>query len=655
MKESLILLLLLATGTTLGQQTGGGGVPGSGSGSGGGGAVGSVFGRTGAVTASSGDYSVGQITGAAPLASPTFTGSPTAPTQTAGDTSTKVATDAFVQSAIAVQLTPGSNSAAAANTSALQAVLSAGSIAALHCPSPGTEYFINEAALYSNSGIKFDSPGCYLEQANGQNTHVLVNHAWTASPTTVALTWTSGYSASVAWTAHGLSAGQWVYLQGTMGYLSGTYAYASGASACTNGTQNVAMTNGAGVAVMIGTITVTGGVPTGTVTITNPGYGFVNTNGTPTAPTTGSVATCTGAATFTGGGITSTDPAFSGPFRVYSVTDANDFVITLRSLPAAAPVGLINAVVADTNLTLQNVGVDYNVANNGSAGGVTGRGNAVIINGVAGMQIDRTAVINKANYGYEFQGVTGVTFTNYQSQVQAAGGVETKDIVKIAGGSFDSTFSGIRAMNSDDVISMQGELPTGFLQYQANPTGSGNILNVSIANVSGSTAGSCAVLYADGYDTIDQVSISGLSCRATGTGTVFVTNLGSGIGRATLADVQCNNDQVSEVCIQLNAPYKFLTINGLTGPTAATANATSLITTGSGSAGAGSLFVRNVSFFPSHANDVVVTATTPPLNIIVDGYYANAFTAGQGVLVSQSGTEPAPRLLSRMDTETWRA
>jgi hypothetical protein len=39
----------------------------------------SVFGRTGAVVAASGDYSVAQITGAAPLASPTFTGTPTVP------------------------------------------------------------------------------------------------------------------------------------------------------------------------------------------------------------------------------------------------------------------------------------------------------------------------------------------------------------------------------------------------------------------------------------------------------------------------------------------------------------------------------------------------------------------------------------------------
>lgn len=64
------------------------------------GSVPSVFGRTGAVTAQSGDYSVGQVTGAAPLASPALTGNPTAITQTAGDSTTKIATDQFVQTAL---------------------------------------------------------------------------------------------------------------------------------------------------------------------------------------------------------------------------------------------------------------------------------------------------------------------------------------------------------------------------------------------------------------------------------------------------------------------------------------------------------------------------------------------------------------------------
>lgn len=70
-----------------------GGTP---SGGGGGGAVSSVFGRTGAIVAASGDYNVGQITGAAPLASPNLTGIPTGPTAAPGTNTTQLATTAFV-------------------------------------------------------------------------------------------------------------------------------------------------------------------------------------------------------------------------------------------------------------------------------------------------------------------------------------------------------------------------------------------------------------------------------------------------------------------------------------------------------------------------------------------------------------------------------
>lgn len=42
-----------------------------------GGGVNSIFGRTGTVVAASGDYTVDQVTGAASLASPPFTGTPT--------------------------------------------------------------------------------------------------------------------------------------------------------------------------------------------------------------------------------------------------------------------------------------------------------------------------------------------------------------------------------------------------------------------------------------------------------------------------------------------------------------------------------------------------------------------------------------------------
>ena len=68
-------------------------------GGGGGSGVSSFNGRTGAVVPASGDYAVADVTGAAPLANPTFTGDPKAPTASPGDNDTSIATTAFVAAA----------------------------------------------------------------------------------------------------------------------------------------------------------------------------------------------------------------------------------------------------------------------------------------------------------------------------------------------------------------------------------------------------------------------------------------------------------------------------------------------------------------------------------------------------------------------------
>lgn len=88
----------------------------------GGGAVPSVFGRTGAIVATNGDYTASQVTNVpaggisatnvqaaineldtekANLASPTFTGTPAAPTATTGTNTTQIATTEFVNATIA--------------------------------------------------------------------------------------------------------------------------------------------------------------------------------------------------------------------------------------------------------------------------------------------------------------------------------------------------------------------------------------------------------------------------------------------------------------------------------------------------------------------------------------------------------------------------
>lgn len=122
-------------------------------GGGGGGAVSSVFGRSGSVVATTGDYTYAQVgadqsgaaaaalvaaeafttAGFAPLASPALTGTPTAPTATPGDTSTQLATDAFVAAAVtAGKVTPGDASLVLTGTTLETATLDV--IASLHPP-----------------------------------------------------------------------------------------------------------------------------------------------------------------------------------------------------------------------------------------------------------------------------------------------------------------------------------------------------------------------------------------------------------------------------------------------------------------------------------------------------------------------------------------
>jgi hypothetical protein len=130
---------------TAGQAVGVGGVitPSQYQGGGGGGAVSSVFGRAGAVVATTGDYTAAQVgadpagaattaqanaeaftsAGFAPIANAALTGTPTSPTAAPGDTSTQIATDAFVAAAVnaAVQGLAVKPSVQEATTTALPA------------------------------------------------------------------------------------------------------------------------------------------------------------------------------------------------------------------------------------------------------------------------------------------------------------------------------------------------------------------------------------------------------------------------------------------------------------------------------------------------------------------------------------------------------
>ena len=147
-------------------------------------AVSSVFTRTGAVVATTGDYTVSQVTGAAPLASPALTGTPTAPTQSAGNNSTRLATTAYADAGVAVETSrattaeglaalKANNLSDLASASTARANLGLGGAAVIGVPvsiaNGGTGQSAQQAALDALAGAVTSA-----QFLRGNGTHVLL-------------------------------------------------------------------------------------------------------------------------------------------------------------------------------------------------------------------------------------------------------------------------------------------------------------------------------------------------------------------------------------------------------------------------------------------------------------------------------------------------
>jgi len=176
-------------------------------------------------------------------------------------------------SATAEQFGASPSASASTNTAAIQSALNVGGTDTLS--TCGT-YQVNAPLVISSNTRFIVAPCVELFQANGTNNNMIVSHAFTQR-----------------------------------GYLSGTFTYVSGASGCpANTTQYVAFINGNGVGGH-GTISINNsGVPTGNVTLDNPGAYYSSTTPTTAAIynssgtyACGSTATQTNPATFSGGTV----------------------------------------------------------------------------------------------------------------------------------------------------------------------------------------------------------------------------------------------------------------------------------------------------------------------------------------------------------------
>jgi hypothetical protein len=155
------------------------------------GLVTSVFSRTGAVVATSGDYTVSEVTGAAPLTSPALTGTPTAPTASGGNNTTLIATTAFVTTAVATE----TSRAETAETA--KAPLAGATFTGYLAPAVVTLTDASTIAVNAALGNDFRvtlggsrTMGAPSNPVDGQDITFMITQPASGGPDTV--TWTSG-------------------------------------------------------------------------------------------------------------------------------------------------------------------------------------------------------------------------------------------------------------------------------------------------------------------------------------------------------------------------------------------------------------------------------------------------------------------------------
>lgn len=232
-------------------------------------------------------------------------------------------------------------------------------------------------------------------------------------------------------------------------------------------------------------------------------------------------------------GVTGGDLKWNDVFKVHSVTDADNFAISLIDIPVGSPTGSPLLFSCDHNMTV-DVNLDYNYSQNSSAAATPDR-MAAVFNFVAGSSCK----------------VRGRDTYKYVSQIGGAidcdtltTGESSSDLHKTYGPARDVR-SSVRGSSKDDCASLQCKEPLAFAGYQLSK---GPINNCSLQDLSvtqGDHVPSGAiVIYADDQYRHDGILIAGpgsaVSNERAGlsikNGDTFSSTVGS-IGRVKVKDL----------------------------------------------------------------------------------------------------------------------
>lgn len=118
-------------------------------------------------------------------------------------------TELWLQTAVNGLSAINGAAAASANVTAIQAALTAGGL--VQITTPGT-YYINARLVIGSNTHLYCAPGVVITEYAGSNTNMLVSSPYLDTGTVISGAWSSGFTFTVTWTAHGRVAGDSVWL-----------------------------------------------------------------------------------------------------------------------------------------------------------------------------------------------------------------------------------------------------------------------------------------------------------------------------------------------------------------------------------------------------------------------------------------------------------
>lgn len=193
---------------------------------------------------------------------------------------------------------------------------------------------------------------------------------------------------------------------------------------------------------------------------------------------------------------------YNGVFLIYSVTNADTFVVMLDRTPLVTATGTIKARVPNENITVEVNGIfDYDRTT--KSGGLPFDLLCVVLSGV-NLNILRITVNNASKYCLCVGAVRHTKLANIHCDIT------NSDVLKVYGPAYDVTIDTVTGMSKDDFISLQGLEPPAYADYMWS---SGDVINIKLKNIrpATSTASATLTLYAsDSGQIIDNVVIDNI-------------------------------------------------------------------------------------------------------------------------------------------------